>query len=192
MTDIAKNRKDMLLKEQSKIANKLGRMDARGHLDEELLLLTKPKPKVKNPKKRIKELRTKIAERESKLEAMYKRLCDIRVQLVRLREEEPPQILIVLGENRSGKTRLLHLLKDWLGYEAGYYPGKLPEKAREDILFLDNQTDEKNAGQIENLARGRKVILTLTDAHRFKFSPKARINILKINGLETVGAEPKD
>ena len=173
----------------------LGRPGTLDHLRKELLLLTTPKPKVKNPKKRIRELRAEITEGSSKLKDGYDRLQEIQAQINRIDEEErlasSPQILVVLGENQSGKTRLLRMFKDWLGDQARYYSetDELPDKPDKDYLLLDNPIHKEVVGQIENLAKGRKVILTLTDASRFKFSPKTRLNILKINGLDTVPDE---
>ena len=167
-------------------------------IERELWLLTGPKPKIKNLKNHISYIKIRLGLTKAILEDMTTQLKEQYDNLAHIREEEkslaPPKILIVLGENCSGKTRLLRLLKDWFGNQARYYSetDELPDNPDEDYLLLDNPIQEKVVGQIENLAKGRKVILALTDASKFKFSPKTRLNILKINGLETVGAGPKD
>lgn len=101
----------------------------------------------------------------------------------------PGEIMMIIGPNRSGKTRFLQILKGWFGDRAGYYSGSLPHGAVEDYLLLDEPFQNADAPgtmkRIERTAKGRKVILAIIEVPKFQFSKKTQVHILKINGLET-------
>jgi hypothetical protein len=166
--------------------------DKKDSLQKELLVLTSPKPKLKNPQKRIQRIRAQIKETESSMQLANKRVEAVYAKLdhscEKRRLEAPPEILMVSGKNRSGKTRLLRLLEGWLEGSAGYYKENLPNNPKDEILLLDGPFAANSAKQIEKLAKWKKVILALPDAGGLEFSPKTELNILRINSLDTIPA----